>query len=86
MLGNMKQYRITTSGQVSIPVEVRRRWGTNIVTYDDLGDRLVVRPVPEDPIAAARGILKGLLPPTEELRAAARRDEANAEERRLRRR
>ena len=76
----MKRYRITTSGQVSIPVEVRRRWGTSIVTYDDLGDRLVVRPVPEDPIAAARGALKGLLPPTEQLRKAARRDEAHAEE------
>jgi hypothetical protein len=51
------------------------------VRFDGLGDRLVVRPVPEDPIAAARGALKGLLPPTEELRAAARRDEAHVEER-----
>ena len=82
----MKRYRITTSGQVSIPADVRRRWGTSVVTYDDLGDRLILRPVPEDPIAAARGILKGLLPPTEQLRVAARRDEAHAEERRLRRR
>ncbi|HEU0303353.1 MAG TPA: AbrB/MazE/SpoVT family DNA-binding domain-containing protein [Gaiellaceae bacterium] len=80
----MKSYRITSSGQVSIPAEVRRRWGTSMVIYDDLGDRLVVRPVPEDPIAAARGILKGLLPPTEQLRAEARRDEAHAEERKRR--
>lgn len=78
----MKQYRITTSGQVSLPVEVRRRWGTSIVMYDDLGDRLVVRPVPEDPIAAARGILKGRLLPTEKLREIARRDEEHATRRR----
>ena len=82
MLSGMKQYRITGSGQVSIPVEVRRRWGTSLVTYDDLGDRLVVRPVPDDPIAAARGILKGLLLPTEQLRAKARRSEEHALERR----
>jgi len=78
----MKRYRITSSGQVSIPVEVRRRWGTSVVTYDDLGDRLVVRPVPEDPIAAARGILRGRILPTEKLRELARRDEEHALRRR----
>jgi len=78
----MKRYRITSSGQVSIPVEVRRRWATSVVTYDDLGDRLVVRPVPEDPIAAARGILRGRILPTEKLRELARRDEEHALRRR----
>lgn len=68
-------------GQVSIPANVRRRWGTNCVAFEDLGDRLVVRPVPDDPIAAARGVLKGRLRPTDELRTRAREDEALAENR-----
>lgn len=49
---------------------------------DDLGDRVVVRPLPDDPIAAARGALKRRLPSTAELRAKAREDEIAAEARR----
>jgi bifunctional DNA-binding transcriptional regulator/antitoxin component of YhaV-PrlF toxin-antitoxin module len=75
------RHKITKGGQVSVPAEVRRRWGTSLVAVEDHGDRLVVRPLPEDPIAAARGALKGRLPPTEKLRAAARRDEERAERR-----
>jgi hypothetical protein len=61
---------------------VRKRWGTKSVALEDLGDRVIVRPLPDDPIAAARGALKGRLPSTVELRAKARRDEADAEARR----
>jgi hypothetical protein len=49
-----------------------------VVALEDLGDRLVVRPLPEDPITAARGALKGRLS-SEGLRETARRDEAAAE-------
>jgi hypothetical protein len=41
-----------------------------------------VRPVPEDPIAAARGALKGRIDSTTDLRSAARRDDLEAERRR----
>ena len=49
------RHRITGAGQVSIPAEVRHRWGTSTVAIEDEGDRIVVRPVPEDPIAALLG-------------------------------
>jgi hypothetical protein len=52
------------------------------VVVEDLGDRVVVRPLPDDPIAAARGALAGRLGATGKLRAIARSDEAAAEPRR----
>jgi bifunctional DNA-binding transcriptional regulator/antitoxin component of YhaV-PrlF toxin-antitoxin module len=54
----MKQASISKGGQVSIPAEVRHRWGTNRVLVDDRGDELVFRPLPMDPIGAARGSLR----------------------------
>lgn len=69
-------------GQISLPAAVRRRWRTSVVAIEDLGDRVVVKPLPEDPIAAARGALKGRIGPTDELRAKARQDEREAEQRR----
>ena len=81
----MDVLRITSAGQMSLPARVRRRWGTKRVLVEDLGDRLVVRPMPDDPVAAARGILKGRIAPSEVLRAQAREDESRAEARRQRR-
>ena len=78
----MKRHRITSSGQVSLPAAARRRWGTKTVSVEDLGDRVVFRPLPDDPVGAARGALKGRLAPTSESRAQARKDEAAAEARR----
>jgi hypothetical protein len=55
------------------------------VVVDDRGDHIVVRPVPEDPIAAVRGIFKGKAAmTTDEARAIYRREEAEIEERKLR--
>jgi bifunctional DNA-binding transcriptional regulator/antitoxin component of YhaV-PrlF toxin-antitoxin module len=78
----VKRHKITAGGQISLPARVRARWGTRTVSVEDLGDRVIVRPLPDDPIAAARGALKGRVGPTTELRAKARRDEAAAERRR----
>lgn len=58
MLQFMKQATISKGGQVSIPAEVRHRWGTNRVLVDDRGSELVLRPLPADPIGAARGALR----------------------------
>lgn len=76
-------YKITTSGQVSIPAGVRRRWKTRHVRVEDHGDHVVVRPVPGDPIEAVRGIFKPFMKgmTTDELRRIAREDERRAEER-----
>jgi len=51
------------------------------VSLEDLGDHVVVRPVPDDPIATARGALKGRIGPIGELRAQARKDELAADDR-----
>lgn len=80
----MRQLRITRGGQVSIPAEIRHRWGTARLNLDDLGDRLVLTPAPDDPITAFRGSLGGLSRSSEELREIARGDEQAAETRRLR--
>jgi bifunctional DNA-binding transcriptional regulator/antitoxin component of YhaV-PrlF toxin-antitoxin module len=81
----MKAAKINLRGQVLIPAEVRRRWATSRVVIEDQDDRLVVRPLPDDPIAALRGSLKGeITVPTEELRRIARRDEKLAEDRKRR--
>jgi AbrB family looped-hinge helix DNA binding protein len=81
----MELLKVTSAGQLSLPARIRRRWGTRRVAIEDHGDRVVLRPVPDDPIAAAAGALKGRIPPTDELRARAREDERRAEERRQRR-
>jgi hypothetical protein len=40
---------------VSVPAEVRKRWRTRTVLAEDRGDHVVLRPVPDDPVAAAVG-------------------------------
>jgi hypothetical protein len=78
----VKKHKITSGGQISLPSAVRGRWGTKSVRIEDCGDHIVVSPLPDDPIAAARGALAGQLATTTELRAKARQDEAAAEARR----
>jgi bifunctional DNA-binding transcriptional regulator/antitoxin component of YhaV-PrlF toxin-antitoxin module len=79
----MKRTKVTRGGQISIPSAIRRRWATSTLTLEDLGDRIVLTPAPDDPIAAARGALAGELTlSSEQLRERARADEAAAERRR----
>lgn len=81
MIALMRTATITTGGQVSIPADVRHRWGTRRVIVEDQGDALVLRPLPADPIGAAIGSLAGRGPTTDEMRAALRRDDAEIERR-----
>jgi bifunctional DNA-binding transcriptional regulator/antitoxin component of YhaV-PrlF toxin-antitoxin module len=84
---SMKVAKISRGGQVSIPSAIRRRWGTSTLTLEDLGDRIVLTPAPDDPIAAARGALVGELSlGSSQLRDEARAAEAVAERRRRPRR
>ena len=78
----MRQAVVSRGGQVSIPADVRRRWGTTRVSVEDRGDSLILRPIPEDPIGAAMGSLADQGPSTDALRAMLREEEALAEERR----
>jgi AbrB family looped-hinge helix DNA binding protein len=77
------RHRITKAGQVSIPAEIRARWETSTVAIEDEGDRIVLRPVPDDPISALRGSLAHLrrddITAAEAVRAA-RDDDIEAEE------
>ena len=46
---------ITERGQISIPADIRHKWNVRRVLLVDEGDRIVLRPVPDDPIAAVLG-------------------------------
>ncbi|HZI97721.1 MAG TPA: AbrB/MazE/SpoVT family DNA-binding domain-containing protein [Actinomycetales bacterium] len=66
------QAKVTRSGQVSLPAELRHRWAAGAVLVIDRGDYAIVRPVPADPVAALRGAHAGPGPSTEETRVAER--------------
>lgn len=68
---------------MSIPAKIRRRWATDSLVVEDLGDRVVLRPIPADPVAAAKGAFptKGSV---ERDRDRIRREEREAEARELR--
>jgi hypothetical protein len=79
-----KRMKISKGGQVSIPAVVRHRWATATVVLEDLGDRIVIEPAPDDPIAAAEGALAAEFGGLNEarLRRIARADERASERRR----
>ena len=73
---------ITKGGQISLPAEIRHRWGAKKVALVDEGERVVIKPVPADPIGALRG--KFPLPAgvtVDGLMAQYRQEEIEAEER-----
>lgn len=67
--------KVSSNGQVSIPAPVRRRWKTTSVLVIDKGDRIIVRPIPSDPVGSVIGRYAGG-PSTDEMRRAARADDA----------
>lgn len=74
--------RVSTNGQVSIPAEVRARWHADRVLVVDLGDRVVLRPLPAGPVGALEGAYRGKGPSTQDARRRARTEEAASEVRR----
>ena len=67
--------RISSDGQVTIPARVRRRWNTTRVLVVDRGDRVIVRPVPDDPLAAIVGTYAHVTPSSGAMRREARRED-----------
>lgn len=63
---------MTRNGQISLPAELRRRWGSGAVLVIDRGTYAIVRPVPEDVVAVLRGSHAGPGPTSEQARAAER--------------
>ena len=66
-----------------MPAAIRHRWGSSAIALEDHGDHVILRPAADDPIAAARGDLKGLAREvtSEEMRREARAEDAELERR-----
>jgi bifunctional DNA-binding transcriptional regulator/antitoxin component of YhaV-PrlF toxin-antitoxin module len=81
---DMPRLRLSKGGQISVPAAIRHRWGGSTIALEDHGDHVVLRPAPEDPIAAARGDLKDIAGEvtSEEIRREARDEDAELERRR----
>ena len=76
----MKVTQISQGGQVQIPAEVRRRWGTRKVMIQDFDTHIRIKPLPDDPIAAARGIFADDGLTSDEMRRITREEDAYLEE------
>jgi AbrB family looped-hinge helix DNA binding protein len=74
--------KVSSNGQVSIPAEARARWGAEQVVVVDLGDRVVLRPLPPDPVGQLRGKYRGKGPSSDRARREARADDVADERRR----
>jgi len=68
---------VSRNGQVSIPAGARARWNTRQVIVVDLGDRVVMRPVPAQGIAELEGKYRGRGPSADQARHQGRRGEAS---------
>lgn len=68
---------VSRNGQVSIPAVTRARWNARRVIVVDLGDRVVMRPLSDHPVAELEGKYKGRGPTSDRARDQARRAEAS---------
>jgi bifunctional DNA-binding transcriptional regulator/antitoxin component of YhaV-PrlF toxin-antitoxin module len=73
--------KVSRNGQVSIPADARARWQAERVVVVDLGDRLVIRPLPPEPVEALIGKYAKRGPSSSRARASARADDARRERR-----
>ena len=80
---DMARLKVTKGGQISVPAAIRHRWGGSVIALEDHGDHVVLRPAPDDPIAAARGDRKDVAGgvTSEEMRREARAEDADLERR-----
>ena len=55
--------KATIKGQVVIPSELRKKYnikkGSRVSIYEGEGNIIIIKPLPDDPIAASKGMLKG---------------------------
>jgi len=71
--------RVSTNGQVSIPAEARARWNVDRVVVVDLGDRVVLRPLPAEPVDALKGKYRRGTLSSDRIRQKSRIDDAARE-------
>lgn len=74
--------KVSSNGQVSIPAEARARWNADQVVMVDLGDRVVLRPLPAEPVEELRGKYRRRGANTERIRRQSRIEDAARERRR----
>lgn len=67
--------KVSSNGQVSIPSAARSRWNVDRVVVVDLGDRVVIRPLPADRVGSLTGTYRGRGSTTERAPQAARAEE-----------
>ncbi len=80
-MSNSYVMKVSSNGQVSIPAEARARWHADRVVIVDLGDRIVMRPLPADPVDSLVGKYRRRGPTTDKARTAARAEEESRERR-----
>lgn len=55
--------KATEKGQVVIPAALRKKYnikkGTRVAISEGEGNVILIKPIPEDPIEASKGMLKG---------------------------
>ena len=55
--------KATIKGQVVIPAALRKKYnikkGSKVNIYEGEGNVIIIKPLPEDPIEASKGMLKG---------------------------
>ena len=80
--------KVSRNGQVSLPADVRRRWGTDQVLVLDLGSYVVMQPTSADHATNVRAALGRFpmpdQPSTDELWRQAREEESEIEARKER--
>ena len=80
-MSNSYVMKVSSNGQVSIPAEARARWQADHVVVVDLGDRVVLRPLPPDRLGSLVGKYRGQGPTTDRARRDARAEGATDERR-----
>jgi bifunctional DNA-binding transcriptional regulator/antitoxin component of YhaV-PrlF toxin-antitoxin module len=76
MTATSRVMTVSRNGQVSIPAEAGSRWNTRHVIVVDIGDRVVMRPVSDQPVEELEGKYSGRGPTSDQGRRQARRDES----------
>lgn len=75
-VANTHVMTVSQNGQFSIPAETRARWKSRRVIVVDLGDRVVMRPLGEEPIGELEGKYRSRGPGTQRARRQARAEDA----------
>jgi AbrB family looped-hinge helix DNA binding protein len=73
--------KVSSNGQVSIPAEARARWNADRVVVVDLGDRVVIRPLPAEPVGELRGKYRRRGPSSDQARRQSRIEDGDQERR-----